>query len=384
MTPAETARSSDRQTDDPAATLADTLDRLREGPAYRNYLRAREAVLQMLTEVEALSGSQTAEPSNYWREELGGFDYMLDASPLIVEKLREHCHHITGDASYRYRQHHSIVADPFAQKLERLVKRDRSDLFVPEEEILGGFGHPIDGKLVNIDALKFYECLIALDKARFLDAVLGVADHKEVWLEIGSGWGGFGHAAKKRFPALTYVSVDLPQTMIFSATYLLTAFPDAKFAIYPEVSLEEIGANLREYDFVFLPHYVFDKVDLDVDLAINMVSFQEMTTEQVTGYVKNLVRMGCKRLFSLNRDRSSYNDQLSAVSEIIEEHFAKPRRITILPYAYPTLIPPKMPTQTRLRHRIAHRLFGIQPPVRTKNEPLRPGEYRHLVAERSG
>lgn len=363
-----------------AAQLAATLESLRKNPHYRNYLRARDAMLNCLSEMD----SADATPSAYWREELGGFDYMLDASPLIIEKLREHCHHITGDASYRYRNHHAIVAEPFVHKLSRLTKLDKSDLFVPESPILGGFGHPIDGKLVNVDALKFYECLIALDRAGYLEAVKKDPAHKEVWLEIGAGWGGFGHAVKTRFPGVTYVMVDLPQTMIFSATYLMSAFPDAKIALYPEVPADEIAANLRDYDFVFLPHYVFPEIELDLDLAINMVSFQEMTTEQVAGYVRNLARMGTRRLYSLNRDRSNYNSELTAVTDIIAENFADTRRINILPYSYPTLMPPKVPPQqARLRHLIMQRLFGVAPPAaKPKKEALRPHEYRHLVAER--
>lgn len=378
MTRTKPAKSRAKASD-PTAELQGMIAAGKDSPHYRNYLRARDAVLACLDEMDEAG----AAPSAYWREELGGFDYMLDASPLIIEKLREHCHHITGDASYRYRQHHAVVADPFAQKLARLTKLDRSDLFVPESELLGGFGHPIDGKLVNVDALKFFEVMIAIDRAGFMDAVKSDPERKEVWLEIGAGWGGFGHAVKKRLPATTFVIVDLPQTMLFSATYLLSAFPDAKFAIYPEMSIEEIGRNLRDYDFAFIPHYLFDKAELDLDLAINMVSFQEMTSEQVSGYLKKLNRMGCRKLFSLNRDRSNYNDELTAVSELIEEHFSKPRPISILPYSYPTLLPPKKQTQVRLRHIVAMRLLGVKPPPQKKNKALKPYEYRHLAAERA-
>lgn len=387
MTPAQTAREASDATSDPAEVLAASIENLRGDASYQNYLRVRNAMLRSLSELDSLNAAANAEPSSYWREELGGFDYMLDASPLIIEKLREHCHHITGDASYRYRQHHSIVAEPFEQKLARLVKRDKSDLLVPEERILGGYGHEIDGKLINIDTLKFYECMIALDRAGFLDAVKADSSHKEVWLEIGAGWGGFGHAVKKRFPALTYVIVDLPQTMIFSATYLMTAFPEAKVALYPEVPLDEIAANLRSYDFVFLPHYLFDQATLGIDLGINMVSFQEMTTGQVSGYLDNLARMGCKRVYSLNRDKSAYNDQLTGVTEIIGEHFAKPRLVNVLPYAYTILVPPKIPTRNlRAHQRVLRRVFGIEPRTRPQKQKdrLKPGDYRHLVAERSG
>ena len=165
----------------------------------------------------------------------------------------------------RYRDHHAILAEQFEKKLGRLGKMDRSELFVPESTILGGFGHLIDGQLINIDTLKFYECLIAIDRAGFLDQLKSDPARKEVWLEIGAGWGGFANAVKTRFPDTTYVIVDLPQTILFSATYLLSAFPAAKMAIYPEVSAAEISRNLRDYDFVFIPHFLFPDISFDLD-----------------------------------------------------------------------------------------------------------------------
>ena len=366
---------------DPSAQLAATVESLRSGSDFKNYLRARDAVLRCLGEMDRTG----AEPSSYWRAELGGFSYLLDASPLIVEKLREHCHHVTGDASYRYRDHHAILAEQFEKKLGRLGKMDRSELFVPESTILGGFGHLIDGQLINIDTLKFYECLIAIDRAGFLDQLKSDPARKEVWLEIGAGWGGFGNAVKTRFPDTTYVIVDLPQTILFSATYLLSAFPAAKMAIYPEVSAAEISRNLRDYDFVFIPHFLFPDISFDLDLALNMVSFQEMTTEQVTNYVRRLAEIGCRRLFSLNRDRSSYNSELSAVTDLIDQNFAPTRRIEMLPYSYASVTQPKIPRpQPTLRNLLAQRLFGAKPPPIPKTMPRaeHAGDYRHLVAER--
>ncbi len=362
----------------PAEALAATIETLRSGDHYKNYLRARTAIFACLAEM----GGGTAVPSAYWREELSGFDYIFDASPLIVEKLREHCYHLTGITSYAYRDHHSHATRPFAAKLGRLDKKASSDdLFVPESPVLGGFGHNVDGRLVNIDTLKFYECMIALDQARLLDAVKADPGRQEVWLEIGAGWGGFGYTAKTRFPKATYVIVDLPQTMMFSATYLMSAFPEAKVALYPEVSMDEISRNLRNYDFVFIPHFLFDKIAFAIDLAINMVSFQEMTTEQVTGYLKHLAAMDSPRLYSLNRDRSGHNTELSAVSALIAKHFAPTRRISILDHPYTTLLPPKAaPPQ---QPGAIGRLFGAKPqPAKPRAE--KETDYRHLVAERGG
>lgn len=374
--------NSANEASSPPATAAFLrgLDQLRSGPHYRNYLRARDAVLAILAE-----DRPDAAPSNYWQAELGGFDYLLDASPLVVEKLREHCHHITGISAYRYRAHHAHEAGDHDRKLAVLRKNDVSDLFVPERPTLGGFGHQVEGGLANLDTLKFYECMIALDRAGFLDGAK--ADRPETWLEIGGGWGGFGAAAKTRFPKLTYVIVDLPQTLLFSATYLLSAFPEARIALYPELSVAEMAARIDEFDFVLLPHTRFDDIAFAIDLGINMVSFQEMTNAQVAHYLDRLAAMDCRRLYSFNRDESGNNREISKVSALIADHFAPPRQIPILDYSYLTLVPRKgtrPPKKKKKAKGIAGLLGRSAPPPPPKVSVAVAREYRHLVAERTG
>jgi hypothetical protein len=74
-----------------------------------------------------------------------------------------------------------------------------------------------------------------------------------------------------------------------------------------------------------------------LDLTINMVSFQEMTTEQVEAYVRHSAEQGSSYLYSLNRERSLYNPELSGVHEIIERYFW-PHAIEVLPVSYTTMI----------------------------------------------
>ncbi len=368
MNATKTAKTTQQMATTPAGSLVANIEALREGQHYKNYLRVREAVLACLDEMD----QSKAAPSAYWREEVSGFDYMFDASPLIVEKLREHCYHLTGIASYAYRGHHLKAAKDFAKKLARLAAIDGSNLFVPESPILGGYGHDIEGGLVNVDTLKFYECMLALDKGGFLDSLKADVARKEVWLEIGAGWGGFAYTAKTRFPKITYVIVDLPQTLLFSATYLMSAFPEARIALYPEVSLSELSRDLGDYDFVFIPHYLFPQAAFRVDLAVNTVSFQEMTSEQVAGYVAHLAAMGCPRLYSLNKDLSDYNPELSSITDLIETNYGPTRRIPMFEVPYTTVFKPKVPPRKRFE-----RVFGRKP-----KKPPRDTDYRHLVAER--
>jgi hypothetical protein len=64
-----------------------------------------------------------------------------------------------------------------------------------------------------------------------------------------------------------------------------------------------------------------------------MVSFQEMTTAQVERYVDHAWELGAPYLYSLNRDRSVYNDELTSVREIVARRFW-PHQVPVLDVPY--------------------------------------------------
>ena len=292
---------------------------LKAGAAYANYLKAREAVFRMM---DAWAREQAGGPSAYWREEVEGFIDLFDASPLVVGALREHCHHITGIKSYEYREHHAHLRPDFVAKFQMLKALDRDGLFVPEPEALGGFGFDVGEGLANLDTLKFYEVMLGLQKAGMLERFRAEDAPRRTVVEIGSGWGGFAYQFKTLCPRATFVCVDLPPTMLFSATYLMTLFPQARTLIYGEEGFEAKIRDLQSYDFVFLPHFYFAQAPLPkLDLGINMVSFQEMTTEQVEDYARTLKRFGCRRIYSMNRNRSKHNTQLTTVEAALGRRY---------------------------------------------------------------
>jgi hypothetical protein len=312
--------------------------RLRDSAAYQSYLDVRAEVFRLM---DAWDRSPECGPSAYWQEEINGFAYLFDASPLLIDRLREQCYHITGLKSYEYRTHHRHRAQQFENKFKMLEAVDPAGLFVPEAPELGGFGFDFGRGLVNIDTLKFYEVMIGLEKSGALRDFRG--DARRTVVEIGSGWGGFAYHFKKLFPNTTYICVDLPPTMLFSGVYLKTLFPDAKFLFHDEDGFAENAHRLDSYDFVFLPHFSFAELRPSrLDLAINMVSFQEMTTGQVEGYVRALRAGGCGRLYSMNRDRSKHNTELSTVREVIARQYPV-RNIEVLDIQYTELTPPKGP-----------------------------------------
>jgi hypothetical protein len=286
--------------------------------SYSTYLEVREHVIDMMN--HQLDNLLT---SNYWKEEIEGFDYMFDASPLLINKLREHCYHITGIRSYEYRDHHRNNSVHYENKLNTLKGLDENNcLYIPENPILGGFGHNIDGDLVNIDTLKFYESLIALEKMGIISQLKNHSSRKHVVIEIGAGWGGFAYQFRQIIPNHTYIIIDLPQTILFSGTYLKTIFPKSNHLFYSNINEDLKQENIDNYDFIYIPNFCIEHIKINkVNLAINMVSFQEMTNNQVNSYLENLIKMNCKYLYSHNRDRSKYNNEIESVRECIKGYF---------------------------------------------------------------
>lgn len=364
--------------------LNDLVDQAAAQTGYQNYKKILPLILAMME--EAWQGE--ALPSSYWQEELEGFDYMFDASPLIIAKLREHCYHLTGLRSYEYRGHHAHKSQAFANKLAALRELDSKGLFIPESPVLGGYGHRVDGELVNLDTLKFYESLIAMDHGGILEP-LRSGEKRQVVVEIGAGWGGFGYQLKSLCKNVTYVIVDLPPTLLFSSVYLSTAFPDAKVFVYGDGDLAAAMESIQEYDFVFLPHFLIPELKVpNIDLAVNMISFQEMTTEQVGGYVDWLWGCDCPRIYSHNRGRSPHNTQLSDVPTLLGRGY-KLTEIELLPVPYTVLSLPAAKSGTEKvvlpkdNKAIARFLLAnALRPAKKKLVGPSPADYRHMLGER--
>ena len=337
-----------------AAALDARIAGLRASSGFQNYLYVRERVLEMRTRVEA---AQDYKPSAYWKEELENFEYMLDASPLIVDKLRAHSYHITGLHVHDYRSGRDRKQGRYAEKLRLLQAQGKPELFVPEAEALGGFGFTIDGHLVNLDTMKFFEVLIALDKGAVLDEFRNDGERKLVW-EVGAGWGGFPYQFKTLCPNTTYLISDFPELFLFSATYLMTLFPGAKVRFWGEEPAERIFANWRDYDFIFAPNTALTDLTPDrLDLAVNMVSFQEMTTAQVTSYVAKSHALGARFLYSLNREKSAMNNELDSVTRIISQYYW-PRDVQILKVSYQKMLD-EPPSKSDYKHVIGWKRVRI-------------------------
>jgi putative sugar O-methyltransferase len=330
-------------------------------PEFQSYLMVLDKVLRLRGST-TVNGS--SKPSLYWREELDSFDFMLDASPLIVRKLRQHTHYVTGLRAYDYRTNQKRRKEQFIDKLVALKRQDKRGLLVPEARELGGFGYEFKGDLYNLDTLKFFEVLIGMEKGSILDSFSG-KERQLVW-EIGAGWGGFPYQFKTLFPKTTYVILDFPELFLFSAVYLKTLFPSALMRFEGDVPDNQLFHDWESLDFVFVSHTFLEKFQPPkIDLTVNMVSFQEMTSAQVDAYVQKAASLKSRFLYSLNRKKSKYNTEIEDVDSILAKYFVI-TPVEILPVSYNQMLPERKP-KSFLRS------------VFRDRAPIEKDPYHHLV-----
>ena len=108
--------------------------------------------------------------------------------------------------------------------------------------------------------------------------------------------------------------------------------------VYGEGAAESLFDDFNRTDFLFLPAHAFARLPIPVaDLAVNLASFQEMTNTHATEYVNKLADSGCRQVYSLNRDRSRHNDELSTVTELLETRY-RVERIEVVDVPYTVLL----------------------------------------------
>lgn len=127
---------------------------------------------------------------------------------------------------------------------------------------------------------------------------------KNLFIDIGGGYGGLSRVLKNFYPNSTIVIIELPELCFLANYFLFQCFKNPKIGSYTDFkdkkSISQI--DLKNYDFVILPPNEIIKFDKDIfDLSINTTSLGEMTSQMQEYYTDNIERITAKYFYSVNR-----------------------------------------------------------------------------------
>ena len=120
-------------------------------------------------------------------------------------------------------------------------------------------------------------------------------------LEIGGGFGTLGEVlSSARIDGLRYIDVDIPPTSFVAQQYLSKVLGHERVTGYAHT------ANSTSIDITSLPQasvlcsWQIEKLQGQVDLFVNFISFQEMEPHIVTNYLSHVNRLGARWILLRN------------------------------------------------------------------------------------
>lgn len=128
-------------------------------------------------------------------------------------------------------------------------------------------------------------------RAQYADELLGAVE-RPIVLDLGGGFGGFGHQFLSSGRAPVYVDVDLPENLLVASYFLMAANPGKRVLLYESRDQVLDAATLRQYDIVLLPNFMLPQVaDRAVNLFTNFISLSEMDYPSIVEYLRQVDRV---------------------------------------------------------------------------------------------
>ena len=234
--------------------------------------RAREAILLQIAERDRDFAHEA--PMFPWTRALKAMAYVFSLPEEHLRSIRLHCDIFLGENTPTQLFGPALDLPTY----EWLGEAISSVFWVKEPLVpaLGeALGYPVEGGALNHTSIFLQRYLCNLLR-------IGLSDGQHV-IEIGPGYGGLAHAALIA-RNVRYTIIDLPETLIFSAAFLMHHFPNKRAYVYTPGDTPQAMAGA---DLVFLPNYRADWIE-PFDIAINTVSFPEMGREALRGYINLL------------------------------------------------------------------------------------------------
>jgi len=177
---------------------------------------------------------------------------------------------------------------------------------LPAEVCESALVHPetlfeVDGRRLTTDFL--YRLIIW---RHLVQSIPGILEFSTI-LEIGAGLGQLARMTRLQLPDVTQIVVDLPETLIFSYSFLRATFPDLPHRYCDrEEDLHKFAE--AKGGILYVPAKLAAKLPpINVDMVMNTHSLGEMPIEAVQSYFEIIQsRLATRYLYSLNRYLESY------------------------------------------------------------------------------
>lgn len=200
--------------------------------------------------------------------------------------------------------------DHWIERYQMITRHVPDNIRARFPKVLGEIGWEFEGHPVNHDVYAYQERINLMFEAGLISELRRRAAENGVVniLEIGGGYGGLAHALTGLLQgAVRYTICDLPESLLSSTIYLGITHPDLNHFIYEGKDKASLENSAQDRGFRYIPNTMFDDLcsrGETVDLAINTLSFPEMTEGQVRYYGERLKGMIGDRgvLFEQNED----------------------------------------------------------------------------------
>jgi len=297
-------------TADPDAGLADRADDLSFGE--RAAICERVAACYVAMKTDQHGAPPPYRPGGEWKafhDERRAFHLaMLGGDMVAVETaLRDFWRNEHGAIVKEYATF-AQVRDRESGRFERFQRGVRRNYLIwrtivgadPGVLEIPAAGNPwgavIEGRLVAPKATRFHALA-----TQVADLVCDVG--RPLVAEIGGGYGGMAYYLLRDRGGLTWIDIDLPETLVYAAYYLCAGLPRKRIFLYGEGSVP-VGERLQEYDAILLPNYALPVLaDRSIDVFVSTFSLSEMGAQTLAVYLDEIAR--CTRRYFLhhNMDR---------------------------------------------------------------------------------
>lgn len=227
-------------------------------------------------------------PSNSWsRAEVDALE-AWHATTTPSAKQRMTLVHLLRGGAHALADFRVLTAADDPARLPRLDRFSESGHGQPWEQF------EFEGRRFSRSALNY---LLGL---AFLKRHLG-AEVPQVVLEIGGGFGTLGEIlASAAIPGCRYIDIDIPPTQFVAQSYLSAVVGPENVSTYADTrDLDVIDLSALRPFSVLCP-WQLPKLQGQVDLFVNFISFQEMEPDIVENYLRHVDRLGARHVLLRN------------------------------------------------------------------------------------